>query len=326
MKRFLVLLALISTFAGAQPAPVVINSAGQLQRAGAGIFPGSPNYVGNGSDSSFAVIQGSSAAPSTTQGATVVVSKTANTAAFNAFAAFAYKRSTSANARGTAIYAEAVDPVGGDNSFVEGLRTQAVLLTGNLGSAYGSVSAAGTASSGPTSPKYLIGHEAEVDDQIGPDAPTFGSFDKDTVTATYVATNGNGGGTRYKADAAFLTNPYSMQRFQTGILFGETSLSDTGIAFRSNVIVNGIDMHLATFSGFAINSSGFTVDGDGDTTARTVKLAAFTVATLPTCNAGAAGTVAYVTDATAPTYNASLTGGGAVKALAMCNGSGWTAH
>lgn len=62
------------------------------------------------------------------------------------------------------------------------------------------------------------------------------------------------------------------------------------------------------------------------TAAGTVQLGTFTVGGLPTCNAGAAGSITYVTDATAPTYNATLTGGGAIRALAMCNGTNWTAH
>ena len=51
-----------------------------------------------------------------------------------------------------------------------------------------------------------------------------------------------------------------------------------------------------------------------------------TVAGLPTCNAGLQGTFRYVTDATAPTYNATLTGGGAVVVPVFCNGSAWTSH
>ena len=39
-----------------------------------------------------------------------------------------------------------------------------------------------------------------------------------------------------------------------------------------------------------------------------------------------AGAIAYVTDASSPTYNAALTGGAAVKTLAMCNGSACVAH
>lgn len=57
-----------------------------------------------------------------------------------------------------------------------------------------------------------------------------------------------------------------------------------------------------------------------------VVLRAYTVATLPTCVGGLAGAIAYVTDTSAPTYNARLRGAGAVKTLAMCNGTSWTAH
>ena len=55
----------------------------------------------------------------------------------------------------------------------------------------------------------------------------------------------------------------------------------------------------------------------------TLNLGAYTVATLP---AGVVGMIAYVTDASAPTYNATLVGGGAVRTLAFFNGSAWTAH
>jgi hypothetical protein len=57
-----------------------------------------------------------------------------------------------------------------------------------------------------------------------------------------------------------------------------------------------------------------------------LQLASYTVATLPTCAAGYAGAIAYVTDANAPTYNATLTGSSTTKTLAMCNGTNWTAH
>jgi hypothetical protein len=53
---------------------------------------------------------------------------------------------------------------------------------------------------------------------------------------------------------------------------------------------------------------------------------ALTVATLPTCNAGARGTSAVVTDANAPTYNATVTGGSSTVIPVFCNGVNWTAH
>lgn len=55
------------------------------------------------------------------------------------------------------------------------------------------------------------------------------------------------------------------------------------------------------------------------------QLKSYTVSGLPAA-ASNAGCIAYVTDATSPTFNATLTGGGAVKCLAMSNGTDWTAH
>lgn len=54
-----------------------------------------------------------------------------------------------------------------------------------------------------------------------------------------------------------------------------------------------------------------------------VILKSYTVATLPT---GVTGAMCYVTDATAPTYGATLVGGGAVTTMAFYNGTNWTAH
>jgi hypothetical protein len=55
----------------------------------------------------------------------------------------------------------------------------------------------------------------------------------------------------------------------------------------------------------------------------TINTTAYTVATLPT--AGTAGRRAYVTDATAPTFLGTLTGGGTVKCPVFDNGTAWVA-
>ena len=52
----------------------------------------------------------------------------------------------------------------------------------------------------------------------------------------------------------------------------------------------------------------------------------YTVATLPACNATSKALLLVVTDATSPTYNGALTGGGAVVVPVLCNGSSWTSH
>jgi hypothetical protein len=56
----------------------------------------------------------------------------------------------------------------------------------------------------------------------------------------------------------------------------------------------------------------------------TLRLKGYTVSTLPA--AGIAGRIAYVTDATAPIYNATLTGGGTITIPVFDNGTAWTAH
>lgn len=55
-------------------------------------------------------------------------------------------------------------------------------------------------------------------------------------------------------------------------------------------------------------------------------LSSFTVATLPTCNASYVKSTVLVTDASAPTYNGTLTGGGGSVVTAICDGVNWKAH
>lgn len=69
-----------------------------------------------------------------------------------------------------------------------------------------------------------------------------------------------------------------------------------------------------------VRSTGVVQLSDG------VSLPQLTVATLPTCNASYKGVLAAVSDATSPTYNATLTGGGSVSVPVYCNGSSWTSH
>jgi hypothetical protein len=50
------------------------------------------------------------------------------------------------------------------------------------------------------------------------------------------------------------------------------------------------------------------------------------VSSLPTCNSGTQDQWSVVTDATSPTYNGALTGGGAVRVPVYCNGTAWSSH
>jgi hypothetical protein len=57
-----------------------------------------------------------------------------------------------------------------------------------------------------------------------------------------------------------------------------------------------------------------------------LKLPTTTVASLPTCNAGALGTKYAVTDALTPVALASVVGGGAVVLSVFCNGTAWVVN
>jgi hypothetical protein len=111
--------------------------------------------------------------------------------------------------------------------------------------------------------------------------------------------------------------------YGAGVLHTDSSGNVTTGAVASSEFADG---NTGTGAVAHETSPTFTTPVLGSASATSVKLTGSTVAGLPTCDAGTEGTVAYVTDATAPTYNATLTGGGAVKIFAMCNGSNWTAH
>jgi hypothetical protein len=94
----------------------------------------------------------------------------------------------------------------------------------------------------------------------------------------------------------------------------------------NGVAINGLNLNGFTFSGSAILSPGFVVDASGNTTVRTLKVKKSTVATLPTCNAAAEGSMAGVTDATAVRPYAAVAGGGTNHIPVYCNGSAWIAR
>lgn len=67
------------------------------------------------------------------------------------------------------------------------------------------------------------------------------------------------------------------------------------------------------------------VDANNVIAQKPVMLKVYTVATLPSAAANT-GAICYVTDASAPTYNATVTGGGAVLTIVFSNGTNWTCH
>jgi hypothetical protein len=74
--------------------------------------------------------------------------------------------------------------------------------------------------------------------------------------------------------------------------------------------------------GFSVGSLSATVEAG----AGTLFLTPQTFASLATAAAGIAGAMAVVTDSTTNVWGATITGGGATKVLAFCNGAAWTVY
>jgi hypothetical protein len=98
-----------------------------------------------------------------------------------------------------------------------------------------------------------------------------------------------------------LVQIYSMAPNLSGIIKGN------GAGSAATAAVNGTDYFAPTGSGG-------------------LALAAKTVSTLPSCNARSVGNLYYVTDANAPSWNATVSGGGSAVVMAFCNGANWVAH
>jgi hypothetical protein len=107
-----------------------------------------------------------------------------------------------------------------------------------------------------------------------------------------------------------------------------------------NIQTSGSWVNGATFTGSTAGNAPSLVTAGSDTNinfsiggkgtgfvifAAPIKTAVYTVATLPTCNAALQGGRASVSDATAPSFLGTLTGGGSVVTSVLCNGSTWVA-
>lgn len=112
---------------------------------------------------------------------------------------------------------------------------------------------------------------------------------------------------------------------------GSRSGTDTNVKGADLTINSGPSTGNATPSVLNLQSPVPTTSGSGAQTMTrgaqifwgTLKLTSYTVSGLPACSSVGAGAMAWVTDATSPTYNGTLTGGGAVGVPVGCDGTAW---
>jgi hypothetical protein len=98
---------------------------------------------------------------------------------------------------------------------------------------------------------------------------------------------------------------------------GTSANSASGARFKLGAAQSGANSDIRSMTGvnvIALSDGGY------------VKLAASTVASLPTCNREYKNALMAVTDAVAPAYNRAVTGGGTANIPVFCDGRAWTAH
>lgn len=249
------------------------NSWLAIQTFGTGLFEATSGYTAGSTNSKLLTLIGSAATPATTQDAAVIFEKTTNFTSVGLNATLytaANKLSSTSGTSVTSGFFEAVDKIGGTGSFVEGLRSQGSIIAGTLGSAYGHVSVAESASPATTI-KYLIGKESSVISSVGSNAPTFATFNTSAFTAAYLASSMG----TLSVDAAFTTSFTNAKPFRTGVLLlgddaaGHVSIDDTAFATKYKFSV-GIDLSQSTFTTAVMKFPNGQIDTTGALTAAKV--------------------------------------------------------
>lgn len=170
--------------------------------------------------------------------------------------------------------------------------------------------------------------------RVGSGAIVFGSSDINSNSAIVRdAVNGftlqSAAGTATWNDASTANSGTVANRYLFGIAAPTLTATGTSVTntVASTVYIGGAptaSTNTTITTPYALNVAAGVVKFGGGT----VILPAYTVATLPSTAATGkvAGAMAYVTDATAPTYNGALTGGGAVTVPVFYDGTAWLSH
>ena len=131
-----------------------------------------------------------------------------------------------------------------------------------------------------------------------------------------------------------LTSNVSVSASDVGAV--PTSTTVNGHALSSNVTVSASDVNLGNVSNTSDANKPVSTAQQAaldlkaplasPTFTGPVKLTPVAISALPTCNAGAIGSMAIVTDALLPAFLATVAAGGSVKVPVFCDGSNWIVH
>jgi hypothetical protein len=166
-----------------------------------------------------------------------------------------FKQNTGVTSRVQGIYAEAIDNVGGNGSFVEGGRFAGINCTSNLnGDVYGIIAYAqsGNGTQIPNS-SFCIGIESEVVYYHNVPAPSPRAFNPNRFSMGFMATCRNG----QAADVAFGINPYTEVNWKAGFVVEKSvstgQVTDVAFGCYQTGVVYGLDLGKGSYTFAAIS-------------------------------------------------------------------------
>lgn len=141
---------------------------------------------------------------------------------------------------------------------------------------------------------------------------------------------GYDGSADYLAASVHVTSGENFVHGTNGGTKVEFQRTINGSASRQNALIFQTDGSISTCDGSgscaaAAGNGNLGVKGTA-TLGGLLKIPPIASASLPTCNAGAEGSIQPVNDATSATFNAAVAGSGTNHIIAYCNGSGWVVH
>ena len=283
-----------------------------------GTYFSTPDYAGSNSHAIVQAILGTVAAPNTTLDAASIIEAVMapSSGLANAELIGARKAATCAYCGVGGIYAETFDPVGGTDSFIQGVEGMSVLTGGTNGSATGLVGLAASSTSIPY--KYLNAVEGQIYNNSGTDATT--TFAKTKFSTAFIAANS---GTN-ASDAAFMANPYNGGTFVSLFYAPIFDAGQPDSVLRSDATTNHIlDFNRATCLSTCIVGPGgkFTLDNSGNVAAASIA----STGTPPT-NSGSCALNTQLGGNTIGTFKASgaCASGTYILTFASTAAHGWT--
>lgn len=175
----------------------------------------------------------------------------------------------------------------------------------------------------------------------GNDAPAYGMPSNFFVAQTGFTRNQ--GNIIYPQPVLDLSgNPIAGEITQSGAIPQTRNLTANGKTYQDSVATDGTSYH-TNYTGPGIYDNHTVQAGScfgwfvGSTMIESVcganhqfmipaRLATFSYVNRPACAANVAGSLIYMTDSNSNVFNASITGSGANKVMALCDGTNWTVH